>query len=219
MKALDVKKTTIIGLLIAPMLLAVGINIFIVPNSLAFGGVSGAVVVLQDVTGMPIYVLKLFINLTIVLVGWLFMGREFLLKTIIPSLLIPLYIFITAPLQQLEPGIVVSVIYGPILMGASIGIILSLGGSTAGPDTVGEIIEKRLGTPAIYIRGGIDFLIILAGLYSFGFETTLYSIIVLVILHVVVDRVRKFCDEKMLLLHGIQDRGREFFDEKQVFRY
>ena len=196
MRVLGLRKTSLLGLLIAPLFLALGINIFIAPNLLAFGGVSGASVVLQDATGIPIYVISLLLNLSILLIGWLCKGREFFIKTIIPSLLIPFYIYLTTPLQNLLPGVVISVIYGSLLMGISIGIVLALGGSTAGPDTIGEIIEDRLRIPAKYIRIAIDSMVILSGMYLFGFEAALYSLIVLFLLHEVVERTRKFVNEK-----------------------
>ena len=189
-------KKSIIGMLVAPIFLALGINIFIAPNSLAFGGVSGAAIVIGEVSGIPIYIISLIFNVVILIIGGIFKGKEFLIKTIIPSLLIPFYIYLTTPLQSLQPDLIISVFYGPLFMGLSIGLVLALGGSTGGPDTIGEILEKHLKIPAKWTRVVIDASVIISGMYIFGLEVGLYSLTVLFILQVTVEKTRTFLINK-----------------------
>jgi uncharacterized membrane-anchored protein YitT (DUF2179 family) len=193
------KATSIIGLMVAPLPLAIGINLFIAPHQLAFGGVSGASIVVEGIAGIPLHVTSLVLNLIILLIGWRFKGREFLVKTIIPSLLIPFYIFVTAPLKGLAPDVFASVIFGPVTMGIGIGAVLAFGGSTAGPDTIGEVVEARFGIPAKRTRVAIDATIVATGGVFFGLQTALYSIIVLFLLHEAVDKTRNYLSERMVL--------------------
>jgi uncharacterized membrane-anchored protein YitT (DUF2179 family) len=176
---------------IAPLFIAIGINMFVAPNSLAFGGVSGLVIVIEALTGLPIYSTKLVITVAILMFGLFFKGKVFFFKSAIPSVLIPVYVYLTSQLQAYAPGILISTILGATFFSVGIALILAAGGSTCGPDTVGEVIEERRKIKALYTRIFIDCSVIITGAIIFGWEKALYSIAFLAILQALIEFLRK----------------------------
>ena len=71
-----------ICILFGSIILAVGINLFIAPHNLAFGGVTGIAIILQDLAGIPVFASNLFISIALILLGWFEIGKEFMIKTV-----------------------------------------------------------------------------------------------------------------------------------------
>ena len=91
---------TWIYLLLGSFILALGINLFIAPHCLAFGGVTGMTIIIKSLTGIPLFASNLFISIIVILAGWLELGREFMIKSVIPTVILPLFLFLTAPLAN-----------------------------------------------------------------------------------------------------------------------
>jgi len=122
---------SIIGMLCGPLLLAVGINLFIAPHNLAFGGVTGLTIIIQSLTGIPLPLPNLVLSIAVMLLGWRMLGFGFFVKTVIPTLATPLWLWLTGGLSCFVPHLAVSVICGPLVMGLGVGLVVGAGGSTA----------------------------------------------------------------------------------------
>ena len=79
----NTNRKSIISLLAGSTILAIGINIFIVPHNLAFGGVTGMTIIIQSLLGLPISVSNIILSSIVICVGWLELGYKFMVKTII----------------------------------------------------------------------------------------------------------------------------------------
>ena len=169
---------SILGLLVGPLLLATGINLFIAPHNLAFGGVTGLTIIIQSLTGIPLPLSNLVLSVLVMLIGWKVLGFEFFIKTIIPTLATPLWLWLTAGLTAVVPHITLSIVCGALMMGIGVGLVMSVGGSTAGTDTVALALHKKFKTPLPPVMKIIDTLVILGGFYVYGWKTALFSVFV-----------------------------------------
>ena len=181
----------ITGMVCGPLLLALGLNVFIAPHNIAFGGVTGLTIIIQNLTGIPLAVTNLALSVLVMFVGWLVVGRQFLVKTIIPTLLIPLWLWLTSWLIVPALHIALSIIGGALLMGLGVGVVMAVGGSTAGPDAIAMALHKKFKAPIPLVMIVIDTVIILCGLYIFGWQTALFSACVTVILSLTVRTTMK----------------------------
>lgn len=190
------KYDTWIYLLTGSFILALGINLFIAPHSLAFGGVTGITIIIQSLTGIPLFVSNLFISTIVILIGWSELGREFMIKTVIPTAILPFFLLLTAPLSSFSLNLPLSAILGAITVGTGISLTIYAGGSTAGPDTIGLILKKRFQVPITLTMMLIDILVILCGYYIYGINTAAWSIGVAILMNITIKLVRYILSKK-----------------------
>lgn len=176
-------------LLFGSLILALGINIFIAPHNLAFGGVTGLTIIILSLTGFPLFLSNLFLSAIVILIGWFELGRKFMIKTIIPTVILPLFLFLTTPLSKFTINMPMAAILGAIIIGVGISFTIYAGGSTAGPDTIGLILKKRFNIPITITMLFIDISVIACGYRIYGIETAAWSIGVAVIMNITVKLV------------------------------
>lgn len=196
-----IDKKNSICILSGSIILAVGINLFIAPHNLAFGGVTGIAIILQDLIGIPVFASNLFISIALILLGWFEIGKEFMIKTIIPTIAVPVFLFLSSPVSKLSLFLPISAVMGAITIGIAISLTIVAGGSTAGPDTLGLILKKRFGIPTTLTMVVIDISVILCGYHVYGIKTATWSVGVALLMNIIV----KF--------------GRDVMSKKLFFRY
>lgn len=140
----------IFGLLASSIVRAVSIQIFVVPNNFAPGGVTGLATILEHITGWNAGYFLVAINIPLLIIGWIFVNKRFalisgvaiilssVLMVILEKMPIPQFSSVEQGTDQILPAIA-----GGILGGAGIAIMLKLGGSSGGTDILATIIQKR----------------------------------------------------------------------------
>ncbi len=197
-----------IELLLGSFILAVGINLFIAPHSLAFGGVTGITIIIQSLTGIPLFASNLLISMSVILVGWSVLGREFMVKTVIPTAVLPLLLLFTAPLSQFALNLPLSAVLGAVTVGSGISLTIHAGGSTAGPDTIGLILKKRFQVPVTLTMLVIDILVIMCGCRIYGIYTAAWSIGVAIVMNITVKFMRNILSKKLVFRYWYES-GRQ----------
>lgn len=186
-----------VQLIFGSFILAIAINIFIVPHNLAFGGITGTTIIIQSLTGIPIYLSNFFLSAVVILAGWFDLGHEFMIKTIVPTAALPLFLLLTVSFSEFSVSLPVSIIMGAITIGTGISIIILAGGSTAGPDTIGLMLKKHFKIPITLTMLTVDLLVILCGYGIYGVDTAIYSISVAVLMNISVKLVRDILSSKI----------------------
>jgi len=180
---------TILGCLIS----AFAFNLFMVPYNILPGGVSGISLIINHFVYIENAVFILITSLILLIVSYILLGREITINSIIGSILFPVFVYLTELLLKHFPinidNIILSVIFGGIIMGFGLGLVYRSGYTTGGTDIINKILNKylytTLGTGTLIIEGTI----VLAGAFVFGINTMLYSIIVIYLTSLVIDRV------------------------------
>lgn len=183
-------------LIFGTIFLAVGINFFIAPHNLAFGGVTGMTVIIQSTLGIPLYASNLLLSSLVILIGWLELGRTFMVRTLIPTFVLPVFLFVTAPLSTLTVGLAASAVLGAITVGIGISLTMYAGGSTAGPDTIGIILKNRFNIPTTLTMIAIDMTVIICGYHIYGIKTAIWSICVAILMNLTVKLTRDILSKK-----------------------
>lgn len=127
------------------------------PNGAVFGGVAGLGIVLHNYIDIPVSTIILVINILLLVVAWIFIGKEFCIKTIYGSLAYPLYAFIFELLLKLvDQKVIVElyqtnglllVFFSAIIMGIGLGLAIKAGASTGGVDIIQALFYKYLKIP------------------------------------------------------------------------
>lgn len=140
----------IFGILASSIVRAVSIQIFVVPNNFAPGGVTGLATILEHITGWNAGYFLVAINIPLLIIGWIFVNKRFALISGVAIILssVLMVILEKMPIPQFssaEQGTdqILPAIAGGILGGAGIAIMLKFGGSSGGTDILATIIQKR----------------------------------------------------------------------------
>lgn len=179
-------------ILIGSALFSVGFDLFLQPNQINVGGVSGAGQLIAQTTGLGSVALWAFlINVPIFVVGLKSIGREFFFGSLLGMAASSLFLelFSGLPVPDTEP--LLATIYGGIITGVGLGMVFAAGASTGGTDMLARILRPRFpALPIGKIMMGIDLVIVLlTGVVFRDVNKTLYSFVTLYVSSVVLDSV------------------------------
>lgn len=181
----------LIPLLAGALLMSLSVNGFLVPLKLADGGVVGLGIILHHKLGIPIWVSMIVLNIPIVMLGVRFKGWGFLWKSVIGVGAFAGFLALTSGLQPVVHETVLAIVYGGVLMGIGLGLVLRSGGTTGGTDILAIIGHKRLGVSLGQLGLAIDAVVLVAAGFAFSAEAALWSAITLVISSKFVDIVNE----------------------------
>ena len=172
--------------------LALGTAAFVVPNGLISGGVTGIGLILEHFFGLPVDVGVFVGDAVLFLLGAAVMGKAFAATIILSTIVYPTFfsLFGKIPfLTSLTDDKLMAAIYAGLLMGAGIGLVIKVGGSTGGMDIPPIILRKLFGLSIpVMIYVGDTALLLIQAIYS-STEQVLYGILVVLLSSIVMDKV------------------------------
>lgn len=187
----QVKIADILGILLGTLILAVGIQIVLVPVRLSTGGISGLAIILNILTGYDVWIWYVVLNIPIFIAGYRFVSGRFVFYSLVGTLGTSAFLAIISSMQinlSLD-NLLLSSILGGVLSGVGIGLCMRYKGSSGGMDIVAVIVKRFWG----YSLGETFFvsnIIVLAlVLVTTNLELTLFSAISIFIASKVVDTV------------------------------
>lgn len=192
--------------LIGMFLVALNYNMFLLPNNLVLGGVSGLAMILRKIIYMEPVLFIYLVNVLLLTISFFMLGWKKTSKSVVGSLLFPLFITLTAPLAtkldiKFESDIIMVLISG-LMLGLGSGLIYKTGFTTGGTDILGQIFGERKKMPFGTIMLIINATIVLGGGYFFGYEKVVYAIMILFLNSTIVDRILLgISDSKMFFIY------------------
>lgn len=190
-----------ITILVGSFILAVGINVFMVPGKISAGGVTSLGTVLWYLLGVRLSVTNLLCNLVLFLFGFRILGKRAILQTACGTLYLSLFLEITAYFPTYEGELLIAAISGGVLMGIGIGLIVRIGASTGGSDLAGLILRRLLPhIPLAVLILVIDCgIVVLSGILFQSYTVTFYSVIALFVSSLLTDRIITLGDSAKML--------------------
>lgn len=187
------KKLKMIGFMIlGNAILAMGTAAFVVPNGLISGGVTGIGLILQRLFGLPVDIGVFAADGVLFLLGAAVMGKAFAATIILSTIVYPTFfsLFGKIPfLTSLTDDKLMAAIYAGLLMGAGIGLVIKVGGSTGGMDIPPIILHKLFGLSIPVMISVGDILLLLVQAFHSSTEQVLYGILVVMLTSIVIDKV------------------------------
>lgn len=195
-----------IQIIIGATLVGLAYNIFYLPARLAAGGVSGISTILYELFQFtPAYV-QWAINIPLLAVGVIFLGREFGLKTFVGTLAVPFVIWLTADADLVVENPLLSAIYGGIVLGIGLGIVYRGNGSTGGTTLLAQVLKKYTGLSSGFSQLFVDGAVVITSAFVFDFELALYALMSIYVTSKVIDFVQLQSSSTKLIL-VITDRA------------
>lgn len=198
----------IILLVIGAVLYSIGLEIFLVPNNIIDGGVVGISIMTSHFTKIPLGALTLVLNLPFFIIGYRHIGKTFVLSTLFSVICYSIGISILKPVPGITQDILLAAVFGGVISGLGIGIIIRNGGSTDGAEIVAIILDKKVSFSVGQIVMFFNLFILVFAGFIFGWDRAMYSIIAYFIAVKVIDTIVEGFDElKSVII--ISDRYRD----------
>jgi len=152
----------LLRIVLGNLIMAVAVNMLIVPSHFISGGSTGVALIIQHFTSLPFSWIVSAINGIMFCVGFLFLGKKFAATTLLSTIIYPFFIDITAFLSSVElvrDPLIASIMAG-VMMGAGLGMVIESGASTGGMDIPPIILERKLGWNVALLMNIQDLLIL-----------------------------------------------------------
>lgn len=167
---------------------AIGINGFMAANNIVSGGIGGLAISMQAIFGWDAGTFALIINVPLLVLCYVFLGKSTFISTLYGSWIFPIFIKLTSGMPSLTHNQLLGAVFGAIVLGIGLGLVFMGNSSTGGTSIPTKIIEKYTPLSLGFIMTVIDGLVVLTGLIAFkDVDGVLYSIIALVIIGYVVN--------------------------------
>ncbi len=175
----------LIYLLFGPFIAACGVALFYTPAKIVAGGSTGLATIVFYLTGLDQGAVMMCINVPLIVIGMVVFGFKYGIKTLIGSTLLSFWVSILGRytnyqgfLDTAEPiNVLLSAIFGGILLGSGIGITMRSGCNTGGTDIVAQVINHYSPLSIGTIQFAFNFLVVsLSGVFI-GIQPMLFAII------------------------------------------
>ena len=194
----------LVATVVGSALFAAGFSLFLQPNDLNPGGISGLAMAVVELTGFgSVGMLSVLINLPLFILGGLKIGKRFFCGSLIGMLLSSVLIdmFALIPMPVMEP--LISVIYGGVICGLGLGVVFVCGSSTGGSDILIRLLKLRYrNVPIGQIGMAFDaIVVVLTGLVFQDLSKALYTGVTVFLTGKVIDAVvYRFDYSKVVLI-------------------
>lgn len=184
------------------LLYAVAINAFIAPHKLLSGGVAGIALLLQYGLKIPSGYWVLALNIPIFIVGLRKIDKDFHFFSIIGMFSMSAFLIMTKDIGLLlkVDDLVISTLFGAVISGLGMGMIFRNKASQGGTDIIAVIIKKMNGAKISTLYFILNGTIVLMGIFVTNLELTLYTVTLMYIKSLVIDKVIQGFDQKKMVL-------------------
>lgn len=182
-------------LFIGAVITAVGLEIFLVPNNIIDGGVVGISIMASALTGQPLGLFLVLLNIPFLYLGYKQIGKTFAMSTTFAIICLSYWTSYFHPVSEITHDLFLAAIFGGIVTGLGVGIIIRNGGSLDGTEIVAIIMDKRSGFSVGEIVMFMNLFILSSAGLLFGWDRAMYSLVAYFVIAKVIDVVIKGLDE------------------------
>ena len=182
-----------VSFILGCLLVAISYNAFLANHDLVPGGISGLAIILNHLIGINNALFVLLVGIVLLVISYFLLGKEKTKYSVLGTVLFPIFLELTLWVTKIvtidESQLLLASLFGGVIYGVGIGMILKAGFTTGGTDIINQILSKYLKISmgkAILITDGI---IVFISAIVFGPVHLMYSVLVLYILSIMSDRI------------------------------
>lgn len=175
------------------LLVAISYNAFLASHDLVPGGISGIAIILNHLFGINNALFVFLVGIFLLVISYFLLGKEKTKYSVLGTIIFPIFLELTVGITKIvtinESQLLLASLFGGVIYGVGLGMILKAGFTTGGTDIINQILSKYLKISmgkAILITDGI---IVTTSAIVFGPIHLMYSVLVLYILSIMSDRI------------------------------
>ncbi|GGB08257.1 YitT family protein [Macrococcus hajekii] len=166
---------TILIVILGSFIFSAAVNMFIIPANLGEGGVTGLSLIFLYAFGWSPAISTLIMNLVLLGVGYKFLSKRSMVLTVISIISLSIFLHLTESWQLHLDQVLVATIFGGFLVGIGIGLIVMVGGTTAGTTILARIAHKYLDVSTSYALLFFDLIVVAISLTVMPIEKALLT--------------------------------------------
>lgn len=182
-------------IMLGATLASIGLEIFLIPNNIIDGGITGISIMASHITKIPLGIFIFLLNIPFFIIGYKQIGKTFTVSTLFAVLCLSIGVSILHPIQGITHDILLASVFGGIILGAGVGIIIRSGGSLDGTEIVAIILDRRTSFSIGEIVMFFNLFILGTSGFIFGWDRAMYSLIAYFIAFKVIDITVEGLDE------------------------
>jgi uncharacterized membrane-anchored protein YitT (DUF2179 family) len=183
----------ILGVSLGVLLTALGLDLFLIPNKIAAGGVSGIATILHYIIHVPVGATMLALNVPLFVLGILRMGLPFGFRSLYGTISLSLAVDLLAPVLPVPTqDVLLASLYGGVLVGLGLGLVFRYKGTTGGTDLAAVVLRTYTGANIGTLLFLVDGMVVLAAWVTFdSAELAMYALLTIFIVSWLIDVVQE----------------------------
>ncbi|KAB2423286.1 MULTISPECIES: YitT family protein [Bacillus cereus group] len=174
-------------LTIGSIIVAGSLELILAPNGLVDGGVTAIAIMANKVAGLPLYGVFLGINIPILLFTAKIMGKKFFIRTSYANVVTTLGLIYLKPFPAITTSELLIVLYGGVLFGIGVGIVVKMGGAIDGSEMLAVWMNKHFNVPISTFLLAVNAVIFIFVAILFSIEQAMFSLAIFYIVTKMID--------------------------------
>ncbi len=197
---------TFIG--IGIVLAAIALEVFLIPNRIIDGGITGISIILSFLTKIKLSIFVVVLNIPFLVLGFRYLGKSFLKQSSFAMILFSLSLEIFKSIGSVTDDVLLATVFGGILLGIGVGFVIRYGACLDGVETIAILINKQTSFSVGQVILLVNLVIYMFAGVLFGWDRALYSIMTYFITYKIIDIVSEGLDQAKAALI-ITNHGKE----------
>lgn len=176
-----------LAIMIGAVQVAVGLEIFLVPNNIIDGGVTGLSIMMSHLTGLKLGLFLFILNLPFLIIGYNQIGKTFAISTLFGVAVMSVGTALLHDVPSLTEDLLLSAVFGGIIVGIGVGLVIRAGGSLDGTEIVAILLTKKSPFSVGEVVMFFNLFILGSAGFIFGWDRAMYSLIAYYIAYKMID--------------------------------
>jgi len=182
-------------MMLGSVLASIGLEMFLIPNNIIDGGITGISIMASHFTNFPLGIFIFTLNAPFLILGYKQIGKTFALSTLFSVVCLSIGVSVLHPIAGITHDSLLAPIFGGIILGAGIGLIIRNGGSLDGTEIIAIILDRKSSFSIGEIVMFFNLFILGGSAFVFGWDRAMYSLIAYFIAFKTIDITVEGLDE------------------------
>jgi uncharacterized membrane-anchored protein YitT (DUF2179 family) len=200
----EVTKMKNLIVILGSLIVAFAFNFFLVPYGILSSGISGIAILIGLITPFNTGLLNLVFNLPLLILGYYKLGKTITINTMICVVSLSTFLYLL-PSVRVTDNILLSTVFGGVIGGIGIGIILKYAGTSGGLDIIAIMISRTSNVSIGLLLTSMNGVIVLISGFVFNWDLALYTLLSIYLTGKVIDTI--FTDHVKLTMHIVTTKG------------
>jgi uncharacterized membrane-anchored protein YitT (DUF2179 family) len=174
-------------IVIGAILYSVSLEVFLVPNSIIDGGITGISIILSHFTHLQLGIFLFVINLPFLIIGYKQIGKTFAISTLFGVAVMSVGTYLLGPVTAFTEDPLLAAVFGGVIMGIGIGLVIRNGGSLDGTEIIAILFNKKTPFSVGEIVMFLNLFILGSAGFVFSWNSAMYSLIAYFIAYKMID--------------------------------
>ncbi|MFD3445649.1 YitT family protein [Microbacteriaceae bacterium 4G12] len=178
----------LLGVIIGSLLVAFAFNMFLIPHKILSSGISGIAIIIGFLTPFNTGIVNFVLNVPILIMGYMGLGKKFVSYTVLSVIVLSAGMYFI-PVHPVATEALLCSLFGGVIAGVGIGIVLNCCGSTGGFDVIGMLVSRKWDIPLGGFLIILNAVVIFISGFFFNWDSALNSMLSIYITGKVIDMI------------------------------